>query len=179
MTALFPYPDEKTALFIDGPNLHAANRALGWDMDYQRLLDWVRDESVLIRAYYYTAIAEGDNNPLVRLVDWMAYNGFCVRTKLARQFTSSDGTRRIKGNMDVEIAVDMLRIAQHIEHVILFSGDGDFRPLVAEVQDRGVRVSVVSSYRVQPSMVADDLRRQADAFVDLDDLRQHVGKEEK
>jgi len=164
------YNHEKIAIFIDGANLHSAARSLGFDIDYKRLLDLFRSKARLIRAFYYTALIEEEYSPIRPLVDWLDYNGYTMVTKPTREFTDSMGRRRIKGNMDIELAIDMLEMAQHIDHAVLFSGDGDFRRLVEAVQRRGVRVSVVSTLRSSPPMASDDLRRQADNFVELQDL---------
>jgi len=171
------HPDERTIVFIDGANLYSAAKSLGVDIDYRRLLDAFRAHGRLIRANYYTAILEdADFSPLRPLVDWLDYNGFNVVTKPAREYTDATGRRRVKGNMDIEIAVDMLEAASHADHLFLFSGDGDFLALVEALQRKGVRVSIVSTFRSQPPMVADDLRRQADNFIDLTDFIQLVGR---
>jgi uncharacterized LabA/DUF88 family protein len=164
-------PQEKVAVFIDGANLYAASRTLGFDVDYKNLLAHFRRQGKLLRAYYYTALLETEEySPLRPLVDWLGYNGYTVVTKPAREFTDAAGRRRVKGNVDIELAVDVLELAPHLDHVILFSGDGDFRALVEAVQRKGVRVTVVSTIRTQPAMVADELRRQADCFIELADL---------
>ncbi|MCP1170095.1 LabA-like NYN domain-containing protein [Limimaricola litoreus] len=171
------YHDERLALFIDGANLHATGKALGFDIDYRLLRQEFMRRGRLVRAYYYTALLEGDEySPIRPLVDWLQYNGFTMRTKPAREFTDAQGRRKIKGNMDVELAVDALDLAERIDHAVLFSGDGDFRPLAEALQRRGVRVSVVSSVRSTPSMISDELRRQADNFIDLEELRDVVGR---
>jgi len=163
--------DEKVALFIDGANLYSASRNLGFDVDYRNLLEYFRKRARVIRAYYYSAVLETDEySPLKPLTDWLAYNGYSLVTKPAKEFTDAAGRRRVKGNMDIEVAVDMLELAPMIDHAILFSGDSDFRRLVEAVQRKGVRVSVVSSIRTTPPMVADELRRQADAFIELADI---------
>ncbi|MBS0560691.1 MAG: NYN domain-containing protein [Proteobacteria bacterium] len=163
--------DEKVALFIDGANLYSASRNLGFDVDYRNLLEYFRKRARVIRAYYYSAVLETDEySPLKPLTDWLAYNGYSLVTKPAKEFTDAAGRRRVKGNMDIEVAVDMLELAPVIDHAILFSGDSDFRRLVEAVQRKGVRVSVVSSIRTTPPMVADELRRQADAFIELADI---------
>jgi len=169
------YPQERLALFIDGPNLYNAARALNFDIDYRRLLQLFQGKGRLIRAFYYTALAEDqDYSPIRPLVDWLDYNGFTMVTKPMKDFTDSQGRRRFRASMDIEIAVDMMDLADKLDHVVLFSGDGNFRRLVESVQRRGVRVSVVSTIRTQPPMVSDELRRQADMFVDLFDLAQHI-----
>lgn len=162
---------ERLALFIDGANLYAASRTLGFDVDYKNLLAYFRRQGYLLRACYYTALLETEEySPLRPLVDWLGYNGYSVVTKPAKEFTDATGRRRIKGNVDVELAVDMLDLAPRIDHAVLFSGDGDFRRLVEAVQRLGCRVTVVSTIRTQPAMIADELRRQADGFVDLMDM---------
>ena len=164
-------PTERMALFIDGANLYSASRNLGFDVDYRGLLDAFRKRGHLIRAYYYSAVLETEvYSPLKPLTDWLAYNGYTLVTKPAKEFTDAQGRRRIKGNMDIELAIDMLELADKIDHAVLFSGDSDFRRLVEAVQRRGVRVSVISSIRTSPPMVADELRRQADQFIDLVDI---------
>jgi uncharacterized LabA/DUF88 family protein len=165
------HQDERLALFIDGANLYSASRNLGFDVDYRNLLEYFRKRARVIRAYYYSAVLETDEySPLKPLTDWLAYNGYSLVTKPAKEFTDAAGRRRVKGNMDIEVAVDMLELAPVIDHAILFSGDSDFRRLVEAVQRKGVRVSVVSSIRTAPPMVADELRRQADAFIELSDI---------
>ncbi len=171
------YRDERLALFIDGANLYAAARSLGFDIDYKLLRGEFMRRGKLVRAFYYTALVENEEySPIRPLVDWLNYNGFAMRTKPAREYTDSQGRRKVKGNMDVELTVDALELAPHVEHMVLFSGDGDLRPLVEAVQRKGVRVSVVSTIRSQPPMIADDLRRQADNFIELDELREVIGR---
>lgn len=169
------YPQEKLALFIDGANLYGAARGLGFDIDYRALLKLFSERGLLMRAFYYTALMEDQEySPLRPLVDWLDYNGYTMVTKPAKEFTDASGRRKIKGNMDIELAIDMMEMASHIDHVVLFSGDGDFRRLVEAIQRKGVRVSVVSTVRTNPPMVADELRRQADLFIDLSDLEPHI-----
>jgi uncharacterized LabA/DUF88 family protein len=164
-------PNERTALFIDGANLYSASRNLGFDVDYRNLLEFFRSKTHVIRAYYYSAVLETEEySPLKPLTDWLAYNGYTLVTKPAREFTDATGRRRIKGNMDVEVAVDMLELAPKLDHAVLFSGDSDFRRLVEAVQRQGVRVSVVSTVRSTPPMIADELRRQADQFLELAEI---------
>src|SRR5271165_587700 len=171
------YPNERIALFIDGANLYSAAKSLGFDIDYKKLLAEFRTRGVLIRAYYYTALVEDqDYSPIRPLVDWLDYNGYSLVTKSAREYTDSQGRKRWRGDMDIEIACDMLEMAGHVDHVVLFSGDGDFRRLVESVQRQGVRVTVVSTMKSQPPMASDDLRRQADSFVDLADLSSIIGR---
>ncbi|HMM13407.1 MAG TPA: NYN domain-containing protein [Parvibaculum sp.] len=171
------YPQERIALFIDGANLYSAARGLGFDIDYKRLLELFRSKGILVRAFYYTALLEDQEySPLRPLIDWLDYNGYSVVTKPAKEFTDSTGRRRVKGNMDIELAVDAMELADKIDHLVLFSGDGDFRRLVDAIQRKGKRVTVVSTIRSAPPMISDELRRQADQFIDLDTLRGSLGR---
>jgi uncharacterized LabA/DUF88 family protein len=171
------YPTERIALFIDGANLYATAKSLGFDIDYKRLLGLFRQKGQLVRALYYTAIAEEQEYSSIRpLIDWLDYNGFSMVTKPTKEFTDATGRRKVKGNMDIELAVDAMRLADALDHIVIFSGDGDFRSLVAALQQKGKRVSVVSTLQTQPPMVADELRRQADQFLDLAELEDQVGR---
>ena len=171
------YKDERLTLFIDGANLYSAARALGLEIDFRKLLKEFQGRGRLLRANYYTALVESDEySPIRPLVDWLAYNGFNVVKKPAREYTDRDGRKRFRGNMDVELAVDMLEAAAHTDHIILFSGNGDFRRLVEAVKAHGVRVSVVSTNASSPPMVADDLRREADAFIELEDIADLIAR---
>jgi len=169
---------EKIALFIDGANLYATAKSLGFDIDYKRLLLEFQSRGNLIRAFYYTAVIEDQEYSSIRpLIDWLDYNGYSVVTKATKEFVDQTGRRKVKGNMDIELAVDAMELAPHIDHMVLFSGDGDFRSLVEAVQRRGVRVTVVSTISTQPPMVADELRRQADVFTDIVQMRQQIGRD--
>jgi uncharacterized LabA/DUF88 family protein len=168
----------RTALFIDGANLYSTAKALGFDIDYKRLLKEFQSHGTLVRAFYYTAVIEDQEFSAVRpLLDWLAYNGFTVVTKPTKEFIDAYGHRKVKGNMDIELAINAMELADHVDHVVLFSGDGDFRSLVEAVQRRGVRVTVVSTISSQPPMIADELRRQADVFTDLLELQPKLGRD--
>jgi uncharacterized LabA/DUF88 family protein len=169
------YTTERIALFIDGANLYATAKALGFDIDYKNLLGVFRSKGHLVRALYYTALIEDQEFSSLRpLVDWLDYNGYTMVTKPTKEFTDASGRRKIKGNMDIELTVDAMELASKLDHVILFSGDGDFRSLVASLQGMGLRVSVVSTLQTQPPMIADELRRQADQFIDIADLEKEI-----
>lgn len=170
------YIEEKVAVFIDGANLYAATRALGFDIDYKLLLSWFKDESRLVRAFYYTAMFDDQEySPIRPLVDWLDYNGYTMVTKPVKEFVDQNGRRKVKTNIDIELALDMIELAEHVDHVVLFSGDGDFHRLVKFIQRKGVRVTVVSTIQTSPSMVSDELRRQADQFIDLADIPAMIG----
>jgi uncharacterized LabA/DUF88 family protein len=165
-------------LFIDGANLYATAKSLGFDIDYKRLLREFQGKGKLIRAFYYTALVEEQEYSSIRpLIDWLDYNGYAVVTKPTKEFVDSMGRRKVKGNMDIELAVDAMEMAEHLDEIVLFSGDGDFRSLVEALQRKGVRVSVVSTITTQPPMVADELRRQADEFIDLVHLISKIGRD--
>lgn len=174
------YASEKLALFIDGSNLYAAARALDFDIDYRRLLDYFEKKGILVRAFYYTTLAEDqDYSPIRPLIDWLDYNGYAMVTKPMKEFTDPAGRRKSKGNMDIELAVDVMEMTDSVDHIVIFSGDGDFRRLVEAVQRRGRRVSIVSTIKSQPPMIADELRRQADVFVELDEIAADIWREEQ
>jgi uncharacterized LabA/DUF88 family protein len=168
----------KIAIFIDGPNLYATAKALGIDIDFKRLLTAFEDRGTLVRALYYTAVFEDSDYVSIRpLIDWLDYNGYTVVAKATKEFFDAGGHRKVKGNIDVELAVDALDLARHVDEIVLFSGDGSFCSLVAALQRRGVRVNVVSSIAVHPPMIAAELRRQADWFFDLKNLLSTIGRE--
>ncbi|MCR9269899.1 MAG: NYN domain-containing protein [Hyphomonadaceae bacterium] len=174
------YKDEKLALFIDGTNLYAAARGLGLEIDFRKLIQEFRKRGRLLRANYYTTIAETDeHNPVRPLVDWLSYNGFNTIVKNAREYTDRDGRRRFRGSMDIEMATDMLELAPSLDHLVLFSGNGDFRRAVEAVKAKGVRVTVISSVKSQPQVIADELRREADAFIDLDEMAELIARPRK
>lgn len=169
---------EKIALFIDGANLYAASKTLGFDIDYRKLLKAFQKRGYLLRAYYYTALVEDQEYSSIRpLIDWLDYNGYKVVTKAAKEFTDSTGRRKVKGNMDIELTVDAMQLTDTVDHFVIFSGDGDFRSLAEALQRKGRKVSVVSTLTTQPAMISDELRRQADHFIDLVSLKSEIGRE--
>lgn len=169
---------EKIALFIDGANLYAASKTLGFDIDYRKLLKAFQNRGYLLRAYYYTALVEDQEYSSIRpLIDWLDYNGYKVITKAAKEFTDATGRRKVKGNMDIELTVDAMQLTDAIDHFVIFSGDGDFRSLVEALQRKGRKVSIVSTLTTQPAMISDELRRQADHFIDLVSLKPEIGRE--
>lgn len=169
------YKEERLALFIDGANFYGAARALSIDVDYKRLLELFAKKGRMIRAFYYTTLIEDQEySPIRPLIDWLDYNGYTMVTRPVKEYTDSQGRRKLKGSIDIDLAIDALEMADHVDHVLLFSGDGDFRRLIEALQRRGVRVSVVSTIKSQPPMVADEMRRHADNFIDLYDLAPHI-----
>ena len=174
------YKDEKLALFIDGTNLYAAARGLGLEIDFRKLIQEFRKRGRLLRANYYTTITEtDDHNPVRPLVDWLSYNGFNTIVKNAKEYTDREGRRRFRGSMDIELVTDMLELAPTLDHVVLFAGNGDFRRAIEAVKGKGVRVTVISSVKSQPQVIADELRREADAFIDLDEMSDLIARPRK
>jgi uncharacterized LabA/DUF88 family protein len=173
-----PSSSNSVALFIDGANLYATARTLGFDIDYKRLLKEFQSRGTVLRAFYYSAVIEDQEVSSIRpLIDWLDYNGYTVITKPAKEYDDGEGRRKFKRNMHIEIAVDAMELAGKVDQIVLFSGDGDFRSLVEAIQRRGVRVTVVSTNASQPPMIADGLRRQADVFTDLVELKSKIGRD--
>ncbi len=174
---MYFHSDERIVILIDGVNLNATHKALDFDIDYKKLLALFRSRGRLVKALFYTTVFEQQEYSSVRpLVDWLEYNGFTLVTKPAREIIDADGRRRIRGSMHVEMAVDAMRLADTVDHVVLFAGEGGFRALVEAIQQKGKRVTVVSTLQSRPPMVADELRRQADQFVDLAELEPMIGR---
>ena len=171
------YKSERLALFIDGANLHASAKSLGFEIDYKVLRTEFMRRGKLLRVCYYAVVPEDDEFSTTRpLIDWLEYNGFTVVTKPAKVFTNDAGDRKIVGNTEIELAVDAIELSRHVDHIVMFSGNGNLCALVENLQRHNVRVSVVSTIRSQPAMISNDLRRQADNFIDLDDLRDVIGR---
>jgi uncharacterized LabA/DUF88 family protein len=172
------YKDEKVAVFIDGANLYATAKALDFDIDYKKLLLLFKSKANLVRAYYYTVLIEDQEySPIRPLVDWLDYNGYTLVTKPAKESTDSTGRRRIRNSIDVELAVDVMEVASGVDHIVLLSGDGGYRRLIEAVQRLGTRVTVISTVSVSPPLAADEIRRQADNFVDLSSLRGEISRQ--
>ena len=170
---------DRIGLYIDGANLIAAARALGFDVDFKRLLYEFRGCGRLLQAVYYAVISESQPYSTVRpLLDWLDYNGYTVITKATEEFLDPGGSRRVKGNIHVDLAVHAIEFAKQIDQMVLFSGDGKLRAMVGAMQRRGVRVTVISTISSEPPMIADSLRRQADVFIDLIELKSRLGREE-
>lgn len=171
------YKDDRLALYIDGANLYSAARAIELDIDFRKLLKEFQSRGRLVSANYYTSLVESDDySPVRPLVDWLAYNGFTVTRKPAREFTDRDGRKRTRGNTDIELATDMLEQSHTLDHIVLFSGNGDFQSPLAAMKKRGVRVSVVSTMANGSFTVADELRREADNFIDLVDIASKIAR---
>jgi uncharacterized LabA/DUF88 family protein len=167
---------ERVAFFVDGANFYQTARNLNIDIDYRRMLTSFVGDAYLLRAHYYTAMADDQEFSSLRpLIDWLDYNGFQITTKAMREFTDNNGQRRrVRPSLDVDLTVDAMTLAEKVNHIVLFSGDGNYRALVEALQKKGVKVTVVSSLKTNPSMVSDELRRTADHFLDLADLTERL-----
>lgn len=174
-------PSQRTALFIDGANLYAAIRTIGFSMDFDKLLQVFEDNSDLVRAYYYASMLNDsrmtEQDPMRGLISYLSHNGYTTIVKTSKTYVDDTGRPRLKGNVDVDLTVGLLQAARFIEHAILFSGDGDFKPAVEAVQNQGVRVTVISTSRTSPPMIADELWRQCDRFVDLEVLIPNITRQ--
>jgi len=173
-------PGQRVDVLIDGPSFYATTRSLGYEVDYKKFRDHFDEVCDLHRIYYFTAITDNpdDHSPVKPLVDWLGYNGFRTITKPLREFIDPGGRRRTKGNMAVEIATELVNAAEHAEHILLFSGEGDLSYAVDAAQRKGAKVTVVSSLKVDPPAISDDLRRAADRFVDLADVKDLILRKE-
>lgn len=170
--------NERVAVFIDGANLYATAKALDFDIDYKKLLLLFKSKSSLVRAYYYTVLIEDQEySPIRPLVDWLDYNGYTLVTKPAKDYTDSTGRRRIRNSIDVELTVDVMEMAGKVDHIVLMTGDGGYRRLIEAVQRLGTKVTVISTVSVSPPLIADEIRRQADSFVDLASLRGEISRQ--
>jgi uncharacterized LabA/DUF88 family protein len=169
-----------TAILIDGPNLYNTAKLLDLEIDFKQLRDYFSATRNVIRANYYTAMTDSEEYTSIKpLIDWLSYNRYVVVTKPSKTFVDADGRKRVKGNMDIDIAVDAIVAAEWAEEIILFTGDGDFRPLVEEIQRRKTIVTVVSSIQTEPAVMADELRRQVDEFIDLATIAPAVAKQRR
>lgn len=175
-----PALSNKTAVLIDGANLFATAKNLGFDIDFKLLKSKLEEKYNVHRIYYYTALVEQDGEKILLkpLVDWLTYNGFMLITKSARVMINREGVKKIKGNMDVEIAVDAMNIANlpGMTDIVFFTGDGDFRYLVEDIQRKGVKVTIFSSIITNTAMIADNLRKQCDEFIELDSWKDRIRK---
>ncbi|MCY4048469.1 MAG: NYN domain-containing protein [Hyphomicrobiales bacterium] len=167
--------NDRTSLFIDGPNLYAAKRNLELDIDYRKLLDYFRERCRLIRAHYYTTLYP-DQEALRHLTDWLDYNGYHVVTRRPKEYFN-EGKRKVKNDMEIELIIDVLEAAPYLDHIVLFSGNGDLSRLTTSLQRSGKLVSIVSTLESDPPMVSDDLRRHADNFIELEALRGDIQRE--
>ena len=171
------YKDERVALFVDGQNFYVTQKVLSFEVDYKQLLTLFRSRAHLIRAYYYTTLNEDLEFVSIKpLVDWLGYNGYSVVTKPARFFVDSSGQKRARTSSLIDIAVEAMRIADSVDHIVLMTGDGELCSLVSALQDRGKRVMVISTLESSSGLVSDDLRRRADQFVDLASLQPLIGR---
>lgn len=172
------YYNERTALFIDGADLDATCKALGFHVDFKKVLELFRSTTRLIRATYYALYSEQQEySPVRPLVDWLGYNGYMTVSKPAKEIVDGTGRHFVANSIAVELTIDAIQLAPSIDHIVLFSGSADFRSLLAALQKAGRRVTVVSSRKASERSVSDELRRQCDQFLELDDLQEQIALE--
>lgn len=168
---MYFHQDERLAIFIDGQHLFSASRNLGFDVDYRNFLECFRKKGKVIRAYYYAVhVDNGEYSPLKPLTDWLAYNGYALSMRTTTEHTDSQGRRRIP-HTDLEMLADMFGIADHVDHMVIVTGNGGYCRGVSLIQQRGVRVSVLSSIKTDSPMLSDDLRRTCDQFIELQEIK--------
>lgn len=172
--------ERPVSIFIDGANIYGTTKTLNFDIDFKQLLKYFQEtrKEKILRAFYYTTLLESPEAQTIRpLIDWLDYNGYTVVTRLVKEYSDAQGRRKVRGSMDVDLAIDMLEIAPFVGQIYLFSGDGAFCSAVDACQRKGVRVSVIST--LEPPMISDDLRRQADEFIDLIDIRRFIQRKDE
>lgn len=172
------YNTERIGLFIDGYSLYQTVRAMDLRIDYKALRDLFASKGRLNRVQYFATVNDHDPdefNPQRKTFDWLQYNGFDVQTIQTRSFTGSDGEIQYRGNASVLMTCYALKHAEHLDHVVILTGNADFAPLITALQERGTRVTMVSTIK-NGSLCSDQLRRSADDFIDLEDLRQQISK---
>ena len=173
---MYFYPNERIALLIDGMSLESALAALGEDIDYGRLRAFFARKGRLVSAGFYVSFSDDAEYEAARAkLEWLEENGFAI---IARRASTSDldpGRRRMRKSVSVDLAVDALQLAGNVDHLVLFSGDGQLRRLVEALQEEGKRVTVVSTIRTRHPIASDELRRQADQFLDLVNLAALIG----
>ena len=173
MPAPISEPLEKIAIFIDGANLNAmAYDQLRVKIDFAKLLNYFGRNGLILRAFYYLATDTVDRSKLPFLA-WLGRNGYQVVTKPMKEF--DDGTQ--KGNLDIEIAIDMLELADKVDRVVLVSGDGDFAPLLKRVGSKGARTQVVAYWGHGEGGTAPELLEAADTFTELQDIIRLISRE--
>jgi uncharacterized LabA/DUF88 family protein len=149
---------KNVALFVDVANLYYSARGQDVDVDYVALLKHATKGRDLIRAYAYSGL-DPENENQRKFIDFLSKNGYKVVHKDIRKF----GDGRVKANLDIELVVDLFRLAERMDIAVIVSGDGDFAPAIRALQDVGVRCEVIS-FRPNTSS---DLIAVADEFTDI------------
>lgn len=167
--------NEPTAVLIDGYNTLSTTKLLKFDIDFRKLLNLFQNKTRLVKIYYFASLRDNpaDHDPMIPVIQWMMYNGYNVISKKMNEFMNIDNIQS-KGNMDVEISVTVLEMVKSVDHIVLFTGDENFRFLIEAVQRMGTRITVCSSMQCQPQIMSDDLRRQADNFIELNNLKSEI-----
>lgn len=168
----------RVAIFIDGVEFDETLRCIDGAVDYRKLLGAFQEHGRLLRAYYYAPTDEQALISMRPLLDWLTYNGYQVRVKGDGEHSERRSRQRSR-SMSIELAVDVLELAPHLDTIVLITGDDAFKPLVAAVQARGITVSVVSTLKSKPAMVGNALRRQADEFIEIVSMLPRIALERR
>ena len=175
------YPNERTSIFIDGRSLFHTARKLDFEVDLSKFSQYFASKFQLVRCSYYTPVSE-ERTPLHNILDWLSYNGFTVSTRV---FSPDNHPPSISSLMSVDIIEQTLGNGYAgdepyaLQHVVIVSGDGDYCPVVKFLKSRSIRVSVMSSLETEPLSISEELRRLADNFIELDDLRSELERHKK
>ncbi|MGX9687497.1 LabA-like NYN domain-containing protein [Deinococcus wulumuqiensis] len=161
---------ERIGLFIDGANVYAAAKRLGWNFDHRKILEHFAGMGALYNAFYYTAVPAQIDDKQKRFVDALTYMGYTVRTRPLRENTDEHGDTSRRASLDIELVTDLLTTESRYDVAVLLSGDGDFERPVEVLRARGKRVIVASI----PEMTSYELRNAADEYVDLASIREQV-----
>jgi len=169
------HTSEKLAVLIDGHALNAFAYGLGMKIDYRKLKVQFARSSKLTSIKYYAGVdfSRGEN-PYVKLLDWLDYNGYRVHIKEARSFVNGDGERNVKGSVIVDLSIDLVLVARHVDHVVLVSAHGDLTYPILQAKRLGARVTLLSSLNAEGVRPADELRQVADEFIELETLRDEL-----
>ncbi len=161
---------ERIALFIDGANVYAAAKRLGWNFDHRKILEHFGGYGTLHNAFYYTAVPLPMDDKQKRFIDALTYMGYTVRTRPLRESTDEHGDTQRRASLDIEIVTDLLTTDARYDTAVLLTGDGDFERPVEVLRARGKRVIVASI----PEMTSYELRNAADQYIDFKDIREAV-----
>lgn len=151
---------QRVAVLADSQNLyHSSHSLYSRNIDYETLLDTVVADRELVRAIAYVIRADSPNEE--EFFEAIEEIGFEPKIKDIKTF--ADGTK--KADWDVGMSLDAVTLADHVDTVVLCTGDGDFSRLVSHLRHEGVRVEVMAF----DSSTAEELKDAADTFIDLGD----------
>jgi len=165
---------DRVAIFIDGENIHYSAKHLNMRMDYLKLCKILAGSRRLVRSYFYTAVSNQSEGK-IDFINFLKLNGFKVVTREVKSFSEGDGaTRSVRNALDMQMALDVIEMSEHLDTVVLCTGDGDFRPLVDALVRKGKHVEVCGLRE----MTSTDLIAGSDVYIDLDSLKNQVALEQ-